>query len=425
VTTRFSAPKGTFDVVPPTGESVLRVREALSATVRRAGYRYIETPAFEDTGLFVRGVGESTDVVTKEMYTFTTKGGDSLTLRPEGTAAVVRAALEHGLPNQGLPVKLWYSGSFYRYERPQAGRYRHFSQVGAEALGSDDPALDAELIVLAVDAYRSLGLQQVRLLLNSLGDGSDRPAYRAALIAFLERLDLDEPTRARIAINPLRVLDDKRPEVQEQLADAPLIIDHLSADSRRHFDRVRELLADADVAWEDAPRLVRGLDYYTKTAFEFVHDGLGAQSAIGGGGRYDGLSESIGGPALPSVGWALGVERTALALQAEGVAVEPGSDCQVYVVPLGDEAARRAFTLVASLRRSGVAADLSFGARGIKGAMKAADRSGADFALILGDRDLQAGVVQLKDLRTGDQNPVRLDDVLPAVRVALDGRTPA
>jgi histidyl-tRNA synthetase len=179
------------------------------------------------------------------------------------------------------------------------------------------------------------------------------------------------------------------------------------------------------VAWEDAPRLVRGLDYYTKTAFEFVHDGLGAQSAIGGGGRYDGLSESIGGPALPSVGWALGVERTALALQAEGVAVEPGSDCQVYVVPLGDEAARRAFTLVASLRRSGVAADLSFGARGIKGAMKAADRSGADFALILGDRDLQAGVVQLKDLRTGDQNPVRLDDVLPAVRVALDGRTPA
>lgn len=425
MTPRFNAPKGTFDVVPPTGESVLRVRESLSATVRRAGYRYIETPAFEDTGLFVRGVGESTDVVTKEMYTFTTKGGDSLTLRPEGTAAVVRAALEHGLPNQGLPVKLWYSGSFYRYERPQAGRYRHFSQVGAEALGSDDPALDAELIVLAVDAYRSLGLQKVRLLLNSLGDGSDRPAYRAALVDFLEGLDLDEPTRARIAINPLRVLDDKRPEVQEQLADAPLIVDHLSAESRRHFDRVRELLADANVAWEDAPRLVRGLDYYTKTAFEFVHDGLGAQSAIGGGGRYDGLSESIGGPALPSVGWALGVERTALALQAEGVTVESASDCQVYVVPLGDEAARRAFTLVTLLRRSGVAADLSFGARGIKGAMKAADRSGADFALILGDRDLQAGVVQLKDLRTGDQNPVRLDDVLPAVRAALDGRTPA
>jgi histidyl-tRNA synthetase len=373
----------------------------------------------------VRGVGESTDVVSKEMYTFTTKGGDSLTLRPEGTAAVVRAALEHGLPNLGLPVKLWYSGSFYRYERPQAGRYRHFSQVGAEALGSDDPVLDAELIVLAVDAYRALGLRQVRLLLNSLGDSSDRPAYRTALVAFLEGLDLDEPTRARIAINPLRVLDDKRPQVQEQLADAPLIIDHLSVESRRHFDRVRELLTDAGVVWEDAPRLVRGLDYYTKTAFEFVHDGLGAQSAIGGGGRYDGLSESIGGPALPSVGWALGVERTALALEAEGLASGTTPNCDVFVVPLGDDAAQRAFTLVTLLRRSDVAADLAVGGRGIKGAMKAADRSGAHYALILGDRDLEAGVVQVKDLRTGDQNAVRLDDVLPVLQAALEGRTPA
>lgn len=422
---RFSVPKGAFDVVPPTGEAVLQVRESLAATVRRAGYRYIETPAFEDTGLFVRGVGESTDVVTKEMYSFTTKGGDSLTLRPEGTAAVVRAALEHGLPNQGLPVKLWYSGSFYRYERPQAGRYRHFSQVGAEALGSDDPALDAELIVLAVDAYRSLGLRRVRLLLNSLGDGSDRPAYRAALVAFLEGLDLDEATRARVAINPLRVLDDKRPEVQAQLVDAPLMIDHLSSASREHFDRVRVLLADAGVEWEDAPRLVRGLDYYTRTAFEFVHDGLGAQSAIGGGGRYDGLSESIGGPAMPSVGWALGVERTALALESEGRDTTIGASCSVFVVPLGDDAARRAFTLVTLLRRAGVATDLSFGGRGVKGAMKSADRSGADYAVILGDRDLEAGVVQLKDLRTGDQSAVPIDDVLPAVLAALEGRTTA
>lgn len=422
---RFSVPKGAFDVVPPAGESVLRVREALSSTVRRAGYRYIETPAFEDTGLFVRGVGESTDVVTKEMYSFSTKGGDALTLRPEGTAAVVRAALEHGLPNHGLPVKLWYSGSFFRYERPQAGRYRHFSQVGAEALGSDDPALDAELIVLAVDAYRDLGLREVRLLLNSLGDGSDRPAYRAALVAYLDTLDLDEPTRARIAINPLRVLDDKRPQVQEQLVDAPLIIDHLSAQSRQHFDHVRTLLSDAGVEWEDAPRLVRGLDYYTRTAFEFVHDGLGAQSAIGGGGRYDGLSESIGGPALPSVGWALGVERTALALAAEGASVHHDQACSVFVVPLGDDAARRAFTLVTDLRRTGISVDSAFGGRGIKGAMKAADRSGADFALIVGERDLEAGVVQMKDLRTGDQTAVRFEDVQSALLAALDGRTSA
>jgi histidyl-tRNA synthetase len=420
-----SAPKGTFDVIPPHGERTLAVRRALSAPAERAGYRYIETPMFEDTGLFVRGVGESTDVVTKEMYSFETKGGDSLTLRPEGTASVMRSALQHGLPQQGLPVKLWYCGSFFRYERPQAGRYRHFSQVGAEALGSNDPALDAELIVLAVEAYRSLGLTQVRLLLNSLGDATDRPLYRAALVAYLEQLNLDEATRARIAINPLRVLDDKRPEVQQQLVDAPLVIDHLNAESRAHFDAVRGYLADAGVQWEDAPRLVRGLDYYTRTAFEFVHDGLGAQSAIGGGGRYDGLSESIGGPELPGVGWALGVERTLLALEAEGIAGEAATSCDVYVVPLGEAAAQRAFVLVTELRRAGVRTDRSVDGRGVKGAMKAADRSGALLAIVLGDRDLEAGVVQMKNLVTGEQVPVALDDVLTAVPSALNERNDA
>lgn len=422
---RFTAPKGTFDVVPPRGEAVLDVRHALASGARRAGYRYIETPAFEDTSLFVRGVGESTDVVTKEMYSFTTKGDDHLTLRPEGTAAVVRAALEHGLPNHGLPVKVWYSGSFYRYERPQAGRYRHFSQVGAEALGSDDPALDAELITLAVDAYRGLGLSNVRLLLNSLGDASDRPQYRAALLEFLDRLDLDEPTRQRARLNPLRVLDDKRPDVQEMLRDAPLVVDHLSNESRAHLDRVRQHLSDAGVVWEDAPRLVRGLDYYTRTAFEFIHDGLGAQSAIGGGGRYDGLSESIGGPALPSVGWALGVERTLLALEAEQIQIGAAASCEVFIVPLGEDAARRAFAIATELRRAGVATDLAFGGRGIKGAMKAADRSGAGFALVLGDRDLEAGVAQMKNLETGEQSPVPLDELLSVVPAALVGRTSA
>jgi histidyl-tRNA synthetase len=425
VSARIVAPKGTFDIVPPHGEDVLAVRQALAAGVRLAGYRYIETPAFEDTSLFVRGVGESTDVVTKEMYSFTTKGDDHLTLRPEGTASVMRAVLEQGLANQGLPVKVWYSGSFYRYERPQAGRYRHFSQVGAEAIGADDPALDAELIVLAVDAYRGLGLSQVRLLLNSLGDSSDRPQYRAALVDFLDRLDLDEPTRARAAVNPLRVLDDKRPHIQEQLQDAPLIVDHLSAESRAHLDAVRQRLTDAGVVWEDAPRLVRGLDYYTRTAFEFVHDGLGAQSAIGGGGRYDGLSESIGGPALPSVGWALGVERTQLAVQAEQIATAASASCDVFIVPLGDAAARRAFIMATELRRAGVATDVAVGGRGIKGAMKAADRSGAGFALVLGDRDLEAGVAQLKNLQTGEQSPVPLDELLSVVPAALVGRTSA
>lgn len=251
---------------------------------RRAGYGYIETPAFEDTALFSRGVGESTDIVTKEMYTFTSRGGQSLTLRPEGTASVMRAVLEHGLYGGPLPIKLWYSGSYFRYERAQAGRYRHFSQVGAEALGSEDPALDAELIVLAMDGYASLGLRRVRLLLNSLGCKECRPAYRAALQDFLRGLDLDEATRDRIEINPLRVLDDKRPEVRARLTGAPLVTDHLCGACKAYHEEVRGLLTAAGVAYEDDPRLVRGLDYYTRTTFEFLHDGLGAQSAVGGEG---------------------------------------------------------------------------------------------------------------------------------------------
>ena len=415
----FRAPRGTFDLVPPRSEAFLAVREAMAAPLRLAGYGYVETPTFEDTGLFVRGVGESTDVVTKEMYTFTTRGGDSVTLRPEGTASVLRAALEHGLDRGPLPVKLWYSGSFYRYERPQKGRFRHFSQVGAEVLGTEDPAADAETVLLALDAYRALGLSQVRLLVNSLGSVESRPAYRAALQDYLRRLHLDAETRRRVDVNPLRVLDDKRPDLQEALTEAPLMADYLSAADRSHHDAVRELLADAGVVWEDAPRLVRGLDYYTRTTFEFVHDGLGAQSAVGGGGRYDGLSESIGGPRLPGVGWALGVDRTVLALEAEGspLPARPGVD--VFAVPLGAPARRRAFGLVAGLRQAGVGADLALDGRGLKGAMKAADRSGARYALVLGERDLAADVVQVKDLSTGEQLAVPLADVVPHLQEKL------
>ena len=415
----FRAPRGSFDLLPPRSEAVLAVREAMAAPLRLAGYGYVETPAFEDTALFVRGVGESTDVVSKEMYTFTTRGGDSLTLRPEGTASVLRAALEHGLERGPLPVKLWYSGSFYRYERPQRGRYRHFSQVGAEALGSEDPAVDAELVVLAADAYRALGLARFRLLLNSLGCARCRPAYRARLQEHLRGLDLDADTRARVEANPLRVLDDKRPEVRAQLADAPLPVDFLDPACRQHHDRVRSLLTDAGVAFTDEPRLVRGLDYYTRTTFEFVHDGLGAQSAIGGGGRYDGLAESIGGPALPGVGWALGVDRTVLALDAEGVAPPLPPRVEVYAVPLGEEAARRLFAVVTGLRRAGVAVDSAYGGRGLKNAMRAADRSGAAYALILGERDLAEGIVQLKHLGSGEQESLPLDTAVEKVAAAL------
>ncbi|MGH3743611.1 MAG: histidine--tRNA ligase, partial [Mycobacteriales bacterium] len=359
------------------------------------------------------------DVVSKEMYTFDDRGGRSITLRPEGTAPVVRAALEAGLAQGQLPVKLWYAGSYYRYERMQKGRYRHFAQVGAEALGSDDPTLDAELVWLAATGYERLGLTRLRLLLNSLGDSTCRPVYRERLTAFLSTLDLDEDTRRRATLNPLRVLDDKRPEVQARLADAPLLADVLCDDCRAHHDAVRVALDDLGVAYVDDPRLVRGLDYYTRTTFEFVHDGLGAQSAVGGGGRYDGLSESLGGPPLPSVGWALGVDRTVLALEAEGVSVAGGARCEVYVVPLGAAARRRSVRLVADLRTAGIATDVSYGDRGLKGAMKGADRSGARFALVLGDRDLDAGVVQCKDLTTGGQLAVPLDDLTDQMRKRL------
>ncbi|MFD7666332.1 histidine--tRNA ligase [Streptomyces sp. NPDC059788] len=416
----FKAPKGTYDLIPPQSATYLAVRDAISGPLKRSGYGYVETPGFENVELFARGVGESTDIVSKEMYAFETKGGDRLALRPEGTASVLRAALEANLHKAGnLPVKLWYSGSYYRYERPQKGRYRHFSQVGAEAIGAEDPALDAELIILADDAYRSLGLKNFRILLNSLGDKECRPVYRAALQEFLYGLDLDEDTRRRAEINPLRVLDDKRPDVQKQLVGAPLLRDHLCEACKAYHEQVRELLTAAGVAYEDDPKLVRGLDYYTRTTFEFVHDGLGSQSAVGGGGRYDGLSEMIGGPALPSVGWALGVDRTVLALEAEGVELELPASTAVFAVPLGEEARRALFATVTELRRAGVATDFAFGGKGLKNAMKSANRSGARLAVVAGERDLAEGVVQIKDLESGEQTPVPLDSVVDEVRRRL------
>lgn len=416
----FKAPKGTYDLLPPVSATYLAVREAIATPLRNSGYGYVETPGFENVELFSRGVGESTDIVSKEMYAFETKGGDQLALRPEGTASVLRAALEANLHKAGnLPVKLWYSGSYYRYERPQKGRYRHFSQVGAEAIGTEDPALDAELIVLADQAYRTLGLKQFRILLNSLGDKECRPVYRAALQDFLRGLDLDEETRRRIDINPLRVLDDKRDDVQKQLVGAPMLRDYLCDACKAYHEQVRELLTAEGVAYEDDPKLVRGLDYYTRTTFEFVHDGLGSQSAVGGGGRYDGLSEMIGGPSLPSVGWALGVDRTVLALEAEGVELELPSATSVFAVPLGDEARRILFSKVTELRRAGIAADFSYGGKGLKGAMKNANRSGARYTVVAGERDLAEGVVQLKDMESGEQDAVAVEEIVAVLKGKL------
>ncbi|HTM85240.1 MAG TPA: histidine--tRNA ligase, partial [Mycobacterium sp.] len=336
--TSFAAPKGVPDYVPPASAGFVAVRDGLLAAARRAGYGDIELPIFEDTALFARGVGESTDVVSKEMYTFLDRGERSVTLRPEGTAGVMRAVIEHGLDRGQLPVKLCYSGPFFRYERPQAGRYRQLQQVGVEAIGVDDPTLDAEVIAVADAGFRSLGLDGFRLEITSLGDDTCRPEYRELLQQFLFGLDLDDETRRRAEINPLRVLDDKRPAMRELTAAAPVLLDHLSDTAKQHFDTVLAHLDALGVPYVINPRMVRGLDYYTKTTFEFVHDGLGAQSGIGGGGRYDGLMRQLGGQDLSGIGFGLGVDRTMLALRAEGKLVGDTARVDVFGVPLGSAA---------------------------------------------------------------------------------------
>jgi histidyl-tRNA synthetase len=412
---QFQAPKGVPDYLPPDSAQFVAVRDGLLESARRAGYGDVELPIFEDTALFARGVGESTDVVSKEMYTFADRGDRSVTLRPEGTAGVIRAVIEHGLDRGPLPVKLCYAGPFFRYERPQAGRYRQLQQVGVEAVGVDDPALDAEVIAIADHGFRSLGLDGFRLEITSLGDDSCRPQYRELLQDFLFDLELDEDTRRRAEINPLRVLDDKRPHVREMTAAAPLMLDHLSEVAKQHFDTVLTHLDALGVPYVINPRMVRGLDYYTKTTFEFVHDGLGAQSGIGGGGRYDGLMSQLGGKDLSGIGFGLGVDRTVLALKAEGKAAGETARVQVFGVPLGETAKLRLAELAAALRAAGVRTDLAYGDRGLKNAMRSADRSGASIALVAGDRDIEAGTVGVKDLATGEQVDIATASVLAEV----------
>jgi histidyl-tRNA synthetase len=411
----FTAPKGVPDYVPPDSARFVAVRDGLLDAVRRAGYSDIELPIFEDTALFARGVGESTDVVSKEMYTFADRGDRSVTLRPEGTAPVVRAVIEHGLDRGALPVKLCYAGPFFRYERPQAGRYRQLQQVGVEAIGVDDPALDAEVIAIADAGFRSLGLAGFRLEITSLGDETCRPQYRELLQDFLFQLDLDEPTRRRAEINPLRVLDDKRPQIKAATANAPVMLDHLSDVAKQHFETVLAHLDALGVPYVINPRMVRGLDYYTKTTFEFVHLGLGAQSGIGGGGRYDGLMRQLGGADLSGIGFGLGVDRTLLALAAEGKAVGVTTRCDVFGVPLGEQAKLRLAVVAGRLRAAGLRVDLAYGDRGLKGAMRAADRSGARIALVAGDRDIEAGTVGVKDLASGEQVDVAAESVVAEV----------
>lgn len=412
---KISAPKGVSEYVPDRSAAFEFVRENLVAPAKRAGYQLIELPVFEDTDLFKRGVGESTDVVSKEMYTFEDRGGRSITLRPEGTAGVMRAVIEHGLDRGQLPVKVWYSGQFFRAERPQAGRYRQFYQVGIEAIGLDDPAIDAEVIAIADAGFRALGLSKYRLELTSLGDAESRAAHRVDLLKFIATLDLDEATAARAAINPLRLFDDKREEMKKAMADAPLLINYLNDKSKTQFELVKKYLDSLGISYVLNPRMVRGLDYYTGTTFEFVHELLGAQSGIGGGGRYDGLMEQLGGQALSGIGFGLGVDRALLAAEAEGVIASDDFASDLFIIPLGESAKVQALTIAANLRKAGKVVEIAFGDRALKGAMKGADKSGATYVIVLGESEISSGTVELKEMKTGQTRSVKIDSLLQSL----------
>jgi histidyl-tRNA synthetase len=412
---KISAPKGVSEYTPPRSSSFEFVRESLIAPARSAGYQLIELPVFEDTDLFKRGVGESTDVVSKEMYTFEDRGGRSITLRPEGTAGVMRSVIEHGLDRGQLPVKVWYSGQFFRAERPQAGRYRQFYQVGIEAIGLDDPAIDAEVIAIADAGFKALGLKQYRLELTSLGDSQSRAAHKVDLLKFIATLDLDEATAARAAINPLRLFDDKREEMKKAMADAPLLINYLNDSSREHFNQVIQYLDALNISYTLNPRMVRGLDYYTGTTFEFVHELLGAQSGIGGGGRYDGLMEQLGGQSLSGIGFGLGVDRALLAAEAEGVIGSDSFVSDLFIIPLGEKAKLQALTIASSLRAKGKKVEIAFGDRALKGAMKGADKNGAMHVIVLGDSEISSGTALLKEMKSGAETSVKIDSLFEAL----------
>ena len=381
---------------------------------RLYGYGEIRTPVFEPTDLFTRSIGEGTDIVSKEMYTFTTKGGDSLTLRPESTAPVLRAYLENGLHARGGIAKLFYVATHFRYERPTKGRYRQHEQLGVEALGSDDPALDAEVIELALGFYKAIGIPSLALKLNSVGSPSSRATYLTALQAFVAPHlgEFSEEGRARFAHNPLRMLDTKNPRELHILADAPKLREYLSEDERTHFETLCRYLEDAGVAYELDPYLVRGFDYYTKTAFEIQSPSITtAQNALGGGGRYNRLVSEIGGPDTPGIGFGLGIERALLVLQEMGAAMPPAPGPTAIIVTLGDGARPVGVRILAELRVAGISADTAYGAGSMKAQMRAADRARAKYAVILGDDEVAQGVVQLKSLSGGWQHAVPIAEI--------------
>ncbi len=404
------APRGTFDVLPDAARRRQALVDSAAGILDRAGYQPVETPIFEDTELFARGVGATTDIVQKEMFTFEDQGGRSLSLRPEGTAGICRAYVEHGMHKLPQPVKLYYSGPFFRYEAPQAGRFRQFAQLGAEALGSDDPSLDAELIVLLAEVLEHAGAEGLRLRLSSLGSPDTRRAYVEELREYLRTQEsrVSDEVRARMEANPMRAFDADDPGTASVMEGAPRLLDRLAPEDAEHLGAVRELLDDAGLAYELDGTLVRGLDYYTRTVFEFTSDALGAQSGVGGGGRYDVLVEQLGGPATPGVGWGAGVERILLA--SSQAAAEPPAE--VYVALDAPAAARRGFGLVRELRSAGVAAEMEQAGRSLKGQLKHADRRGARWVVIVGSDSLA-----VRDMRSGEQrHGLEHREVIEAVR---------
>jgi len=409
----IQAPKGTFDVLPADTARRAVLQAHAERILGAAGYRRIETPTFEATELFARGVGTATDIVQKEMYSFDDGGGRSLTLRPEGTAPVCRAYLEHGMHKLPQPVKFWYLSSFFRAEAPQRGRYRQFWQVGAETVGSAAPEADAELILLLADLLEAMGVHDPRLRISSLGTPNTRAAYREELTAFLRAHEegLSPEVVSRIDLNPLRAFDADDPRTRETMRDAPTLLARLEPEDAEHFAAVRERLDDQELAYEVDPTLVRGLDYYTRTLYEFTSDALGAQSAVGGGGRYDGLLEQLGGPPTPGSGWAAGIERILLAAPEPPVA---RLTVDLFVALAGDGAAdSRAigFRLAAQARRAGLSAQLELAGRSLKGQLKQADRLGARYVAIVGDEPL----VSLKDMESGDQRELDPQTVIPTI----------
>ena len=404
------APKGTVDLVPGVSEKWKLVEGVFESEAELNGFAEVRTPVFEHTELFLRGVGDTTDVVEKQMYTFEDKGGRSVTLRPEGTAGAARAMLENGLYNGGYPVKLYYNTSCYRYEKPQAGRLRELHQFGVEMFGTAEPIADAQVIALALSAFKRLGLQDVGLQLNSIGCPACRKEYHKALKEyFTSRKDeLCDTCLSRLDRNPMRILDCKSPVCQEIAAAAPKITDYLCDDCRAHFERVQEYLTALGVEFTIDPALVRGLDYYTRTVFEFPSKSLGF--ALGGGGRYDGLVEELGGKPTPGLGFGLGLDRIMMALDAQNVEFPQPVRCELYLAALGAEALKKAFLMVDELHRCGVPAECDLCGRGLKDQMKYADKLGAGYTMVLGDNELQEGKAELKNMKTGEKRKISIGE---------------